>query len=256
MLYRVDYMLAVVTTGVLIGLLSSSATRGLNPTILGKRYYQSVAMLVILRVGASIPAVLLDRTTPWDVVGHLAGDLLGFLFGALFGLSVLREDGQELLTNPAVLQALSLAVAFTFAFSGIAKAFSIDQMSKFFSTSGYSVTFLKFIITAEILGALGLLVRWTAVPALLGLSVDMFGAVVTHVHNGDPLNDSTGAIGLLLRLAALGYLWELRRRTGNSPFAARKSLIVTAAVAAACLTVAILGSITMHHLSIGESRHV
>jgi hypothetical protein len=70
MLYRVDYMLAVVTTGVLIGLLSSSATRGLNPTILGKRYYQSVAMLVILRVGASIPAVLLDRTTPWDVVGH------------------------------------------------------------------------------------------------------------------------------------------------------------------------------------------
>jgi hypothetical protein len=66
---------------------------------------------------------------------------------------------------------------------------------------------------AEIFGAIGLLLPWSLVPALIGLTVDMFGAVLTHIHNGDALNGSTGAIGLLIRLIAVGVLWTLRPAT-------------------------------------------
>jgi hypothetical protein len=36
---------------------------------------------------------------------------------------------------------------------------------------------------------------------------------MTHIHNGDPLNDSTGAIGMLIRLIAVGVLLTIRQRS-------------------------------------------
>jgi hypothetical protein len=78
---------------------------------------------------------------------------------------------------------------------------------------------------AEIFGALGLLLPWAVLPSLHGLSVDMFGAVLTHIHNGDPLNDSTGAIGMLIRLAIVGALWALSRRTRALPHGIRNSIL-------------------------------
>jgi len=35
-----------------------------------------------------------------------------------------------------------------------------------------------------------------------GLTIDMVGAVYAHIRNGDPLNDSTGAIAALLAVSA------------------------------------------------------
>ena len=67
-------------------------------------------------------------------------------------------------------------------------------MTTFFHQSGYSVGFLKCVITVEAFAALALLIPATVLPAILVLTVDMFGAIYTHMHNGDPLNDSTGAI--------------------------------------------------------------
>ncbi len=52
-------------------------------------------------------------------------------------------------------------------------------MTEFFTQSGYSVTFLRFIVIAEIFGGIGLLLPWAFIPALAGLTIDMFGAVLT-----------------------------------------------------------------------------
>ena len=145
-----------------------------------------------------------------------------------------------------------MALAFTFAFAGIGKAFSMTPMTEFFTQSGYSVSFLKFIVMAEIFGAIGLLLPWAILPSLLGLSVDMLGAVLTHIHNGDPLNDSTGAIGMLIRLAVLGVLWDLSCRTSKS---IRNSLLGVGAVALICLLVAVGGASAMRHMGATVTSH-
>jgi uncharacterized membrane protein YphA (DoxX/SURF4 family) len=151
--------------------------------------------------------------------------------------------------DPSVLGVLCMALAFTFGVAGIGKVFSMAPMADFFAQSGYSVTFLKFIVISEIFGAIGLLLPWAVVPALIGLTVDMFGAVLTHIHNGDPLDDSTGAIGLLIRLIAVGVLWMLRPRPRAPLTTLRNALLAVAAVVTACLLIAVGGSVAVRHLS-------
>jgi uncharacterized membrane protein YphA (DoxX/SURF4 family) len=177
------------------------------------------------------------------------GDLTGFFVGAVFGLAARRKDARRLLVDPSVLSALCMALAFTFLMAGIGKAFSLTSMTEFFTKSGYSVSFLKFIVIAEIFGAVGLLLPWAFLPSLIGLTIDMFGAVVTHIHNGDPLNDNTGAIGLLIRLVAVGVLWALSPRAGKPECTVRNSLLGVGATAVACLAIAVAGSISMRHLN-------
>jgi hypothetical protein len=82
---------------------------------------------------------------------------------------------------------------------------------------------------------------------LVGLAVDMFGAVLTHIHNGDPLNDSTGAISLLVRLLALGILWSLCSRADAPRRTARSAILGVAAIAIACLAIAHIGGSAMRH---------
>jgi len=82
----------------------------------------------------------------------------------------------------------------------------------------------------------------------------MFGAVATHVHNGDPLNDSTGAIGMLIRLVAIGILWSLRPHAGRQASSVRRSLLGVGATVVVCLVIAIGGSVAVRHLEPLESR--
>jgi hypothetical protein len=185
----------------------------------------------------------------WGIAGKIIGDLAGLLFGGLFGLAVRRTDAREFLEEPFILSALRMTLAFTFSLAGMGKALYMAPMTEFFTQSGYSLAFLKFIVIAEIFGAVGLLLPWAFLPALMGLTIDMIGAVLTHVHNGDPLNDSTGAIGLLIRLAAVGILWELRPRAGAPKRAAQSSLMRIVATAAVCLLIAAGGSVAVRHLS-------
>ncbi len=126
-------------------------------------------------------------------------------------------------------------------------------MTEFFTQSGYSVAFLKFIIIAEVFAAIGLLLPWAILPSLLGLSVDMFGAVLTHIHNGDPLNDSTDALGMLIHLVVIGVLWDLSRRTSKS---LRHSILRVGVVALVCLMVAVVGGSTMRHVGAAATSHV
>jgi len=254
MFYRVDYMVAVLLAGFIAGVLSSKALERVTPSRLGQGYYAVVATLFLLRTGAFACAMLMSHQSFWSTIGGILGDLTSLLFGVLFGLAARRKDARTLLTNPSILRALCMGLAFSFALNGIGKAFSMTPMIEFFTQSGYSVSFLKFIVLAEIFGAIGLLLPWAILPSLLGLSVDMFGAVLTHVHNGDPLNDSTGAIGTLIRLAVIGVLWDLSRRTETSK-SIRNSILRVGAVAMFCLVAAVGGSSIVRHVSAPASSH-
>jgi uncharacterized membrane protein YphA (DoxX/SURF4 family) len=249
MLYRVDYMLAMIFAGFLVGILCGRTTASMPPSRLAHGYYAVVATLLVLRTGAFVGAMLMSHTSFWNASSGFIGDLLGLLFGALFGLATRRSDARELLTNSFVLNALRVALAFTFALAGVGKALSFAPMTEFFTQSGYSVAFLKFIVIAEIVGGIGVLLPWAIIPALIGLTVDMFGAVLTHIHNGDPLNDSTGAIGMLIRLVVIGVLWTLRRRNGGSLPSVRRSLLRVAMGTTVCLLIAMGGSMAVRHLS-------
>jgi len=249
MFYRVDYAVAVLLVGFTMGVLFSGMTNNIMPSRLARGYYAAVAILLVSRTGAFVCTVLVSHTTFWSTAGGFIGDLLGLLFGALFGLAVRRRDGREFLTDSSIVGALRMALAFTFCLAAIGKAFSIAPMTEFFTQSGYSVTFLKFIVIAEVFGGIGLLLPWAVLPALIGLTVDMFGAVLTHIHNGDPLNDSTGAIGMLIRLVAVGVLWVLRQRACEPPTKVRNAVLGVAAAATACLLIAAGGSVAVRHLS-------
>lgn len=247
MFYRVDYMLAVLAIGFLAGLLFAGQTAGIPSSRLAKGYYIAVAILLGLRTVAFTGSMLTVGHGWWATAGGLIGDILGLLFGALFGLALRRKDGREFLLDSKILAALCMGLAFTFALAGVGKAFSMTPMTEFFTQSGYSVPFLKFIVIAEIFGGLGLLLPWAFLPALVGLTVDMFGAVLTHVHNGDPLNDSSGAIGMLIRMAAVAVLWATRSRVERPSLNFRTSMLRVGVTGIVCLLVALSGSVAMRH---------
>jgi uncharacterized membrane protein YphA (DoxX/SURF4 family) len=252
MFYRVDYMLAVLLLGFFVGFLLWKVFENIAPSRVGGGYYVAVAAVLLLRTGVFTCSMLISQQSIWGTLGGIAGDLNGLLFGVLFGLAVRRKDARTLLTDASVLGALCMGIAFTFALAGVGKAFSMTPMTEFFIQSGYSVSFLKFIVIAEIFGAIGVLLPWAFLPSLLGLTVDMFGAVGTHIHNGDPLNDNTGAIGLLIRLAAVGVLWLLSRRPAYS---VRRSMMTVAAAVLICLVAAVGGSTAVRHASAAPMTH-
>jgi len=248
MYYRVDYQLAILLGGFIAGILCSRRVQKVPASQLARMYYAVIAILLVLRTVAFAGSMLTVRQNFWTTGGGILSDLSFILYGGLFGLATRRRDSRELLTDSEILSALCMTLAFTFAIAGIAKAFSMTPMTEFFSQSGYSVVFLKFIVFAEVFGAIGLLLPWAVVTALIGLTIDMFGAVVTHVHNGDPLNDSTGAICMLIRLAVLGVLWMLRPWLGDSEATVRSSMLTVGVVGVVCLLSAIGGSVVMRHL--------
>lgn len=255
MFYRVDYMLAVQIAGFFLGFAFSRRTASMRPDRLASGYYSATAVVLLLRVCSTLAGMFLGAHV-LNILGAALGDCAGVLFGALLGLAARRSDRREFLVHPSVLAALCFGVAFKFALAAIGKVFALENMTEFFAQSGYSVTFLKFIVSAEILGALGMLLPWAVSLAFIGLSVDMFGAVLTHVHNRDPLNDSTGAIALLIHLMVVGVLWTLRPRTDRPVRTLKSSTAFIAIAMLASLLVAVGGSSAMRHDGAPPASHL
>ncbi len=211
-------------------------------------YFVLTAVLVALRVSAVVCGIVLGQAF-WNHISSGIGDGLNLLLGAILGMAARRAEPREFLCAPEVYSALCLASGMAFVMASYSKAFSMAGMLEFFTQSGYSARFLKFIISAEVLGGIGLMIPWTVQPAIAGLSVDMFGAVYTHIHNGDPLNDSTGAIGQLIRLAILAVLWAWRPRPEARPGSTRRRIVAIALGAAISVSAAVMGSALVRRLS-------
>jgi len=116
------------------------------------------------------------------------------------------------ITAPAVLNGLCFSVSLSFLCTEVGKLAHLADMKQFFIQSGYAVWFLYGVMVAETLGALGLLISRTRVPAGVGLMVIMVGAIRTHAHNGDPFSDSLEALHLLVLLACILVLRLLTSR--------------------------------------------
>jgi uncharacterized membrane protein YphA (DoxX/SURF4 family) len=242
MLYRVDYVFAVLGAGFLIGVFSGRWTLRFAASRIALIYFNTVIALLALSSISLTFRLTLGHGPAWTGV---INDLSGIVYGALFGIAVRRADRRELLLDRAVLSALAISIAITFASAGLGKAFAMAPMHEFFAQSGYPDAFLRFIIIIEVFGALAMLIPYAVPAALAGLGIDMFGAVLTHIHNGDPLDDSTGAIAMLLRLGVFAVLWE-RSRTAKTT-SLRWPLLRLAAAALICLLLAGAGGLLIRH---------
>jgi len=248
MIFRVDYILGVVLVGAVVGAILARRLSQVESAKLGRVYYALIAVRVILGAIILVCSIVLLNGQKWSRVSSGVSDAGNFLFGALFGLASFRPKKFDLLREPTVLAALCLLTGFTFISAGYSKAFYMQGMTEFFAQSGYSVNFLKFIMSVEVLGGAALLIPWAILPVVAGLSVDMFGAVYTHIHNGDPLNDSTGAIMNLIRLGAILLIWALRSPRDASRIKNRLALVGILMVI--CASLAVAGSAMMRHTSV------
>lgn len=215
MYYRVDYNIALLIAGALAAALSSRRLAALDPGRLARGYLGLVSVLVAIRAALFVATWGLGMQHA-QLAGALVGDLGTVVFGAIYGWAIIawtRGGFAGFLRAPETRFALGLPISAGFALSALGKTFGLDGMLTFFAQSGYTKSFLFFIIALEVICAIALLLpwRWVVVAAIGGLAVDMIGAITTHVHNGDPLDDSTGAIAALLRIAPLALLYVPRR---------------------------------------------
>jgi uncharacterized membrane protein YphA (DoxX/SURF4 family) len=247
--YRVDYQLALLFAGLLTGLFCGRRVSHTGPAQVARVYHIAVVVLLVVRVVALVGSIVQSNQPAWILIIKVQSDMSAVLFGALFGVALRRANRLELLREPAILSALCLAAGFGFMQSGYTSAVYMQIKSDFFIQCGYSVTFLKFIMTIEVLGGMALLVPWAVPLAAAGLSVDMFGAIATHIHNGDPINDSTGAISQLIRLGAIAVIWALRPTPQLPARSMRKRFIAIAVVALLCVVSAAGGSHLMRRSS-------
>jgi uncharacterized membrane protein YphA (DoxX/SURF4 family) len=241
MLYRVDYMLAVLFAGLIAGFLTGKSSSCIRSVRIAYTFYRVTVILLALRI-ATVTCFFLTNRQPWYLASAFFADLLWFVFAWVFANAFRRPDTRSLLLHPSVRDALSLSIAIIFVLLAIGKAFNFNAMTDFFTQSGYPVAFLKLIIIAETFGGIALLFPWGFFFALIGLTIDMFGAIITHLHNRDSFHDSTDAVSMLIRLAAVAVLCVLRARGKKQPIPVAHALLLVSAAGVLCLLIALAGS--------------
>src|ERR1700722_6256100 len=100
----------------------------------------------------------------------------------------------EWLARPAGLWAPSGLMALTFLAAGAGKVGAVKPSPENFARWGLSPTIMRAVGTAEILGAIGLLIPRAAPFAAVGLGLLMLGAVRTGVVHGEPLHIALPAV--------------------------------------------------------------
>jgi uncharacterized membrane protein YphA (DoxX/SURF4 family) len=120
-----------------------------------------------------------------------------------FSSRMTTKSVRSFISSPYVLKGLCLSVSLSFFGIEIGKSAHDSEMRQFFLGSGYKVWFMYLIMALETLGAIGLFVSRTIVPAALGLAIIMFGAIYTHYRNNDPFSDSLDALRLLILLVCV-----------------------------------------------------
>jgi hypothetical protein len=150
--------------------------------------------------------------------------ILGYLMGNILLKLISKEplfDGYEVKKiTRSTLWAVSILAGNMFLISSVGKLENSVYMKGFFISSGYAVWFLYFIIAAEFLGGLGILLHFklkTGPMAVGGIMLIMAGAVYTHVHNKDPFSDAYAALTQLVTLSLLMTLYYYEKRAAYKP---------------------------------------
>jgi putative oxidoreductase len=153
---------------------------------------------------------------------HLGHLILGYLIVCIFfelRKKVILPDNYQLKKIVrSTLWAVSILTGNSFLIATVGKAEDMAEMIAFFKTSGYAIWFLYFIMTAETLGGLGVLLHFklkTGPLAAAGLLLIMGGAVYTHWHNGDPFSDSYAAVTQIITLCLMLVIYYFEKQ-GNS----------------------------------------
>jgi putative oxidoreductase len=170
-------------------------------------YFAGIKNVTVLHV--------MGQTLKW--LGSLGRLCLGYLVSRLAVeiKNIPASDAAVRTTFKLTLLALSIWVGNSFILATVGKSLNLSDMIAFFHQSGYAVWFLYFIMTAETLGAIGVLSHSglrLGIPATLGLAVIMLGAVYTHWHNGDPFSDSYAAVSQLISESMLLFLYYMERK--------------------------------------------
>jgi hypothetical protein len=233
MFFRVDYVLAVIAIGAIAGFVAIRRAHVVEPRRFARGYLIAVAALSAVQISLDLVRYGGLAAIPAELTGALR-DLGPLSLGVFYGVALAAprsEGAAEVVDAPDTRFALCLATAVGFARTGVGKVVHLDGMLGFFAESGYSRSFLMVVIAGEVFAPLALVSPWRrlVMVATIALGIDMFGAIYTHVHNGDPLDDSTGAIAMLLRLGPIAVLHIGRRWAA------------VAGGAAACCVVAIAG---------------
>jgi hypothetical protein len=141
----------------------------------------------------------------WLVIGVGISSALLVLLNLVASLKAAGGSpaARAFITGPAVLNGLCFSVSLSFLCTEVGKLAHLADMRQFFALSGYAAWFLYFIMVAETLGAFGLLLSRTMIPAAVSLIAIMVGAMRTHAHNRDPFSDSLEALHLLVLLACI-----------------------------------------------------
>lgn len=148
--------------------------------------------------------------------------VLGYIAANIFiRLHAKDESSNDTLlptTMNITLWAISVSVGNSFLVATIGKSTNMGIMIDFFKQSGYAVWFLYFIMAAESICALGILLHFKFKAGKLasaGLILMMLGAVYTHWHNRDPFSDSYAAVIELLNLSLLLFMYYLEKQVNR-----------------------------------------
>lgn len=157
-----------------------------------------------------------------QILNGLAHTLLGYLTAYImldFQQSA-RHNENEGIKNVirSTRRAISVSIASTFILAVAGKMQNLAFMLDFFRLSGYANRFLYFMISAELLGALAILLHYkfkTGRMAVWGLIMMMLGAVFTHLHKHDPFSDSFAAVIRLIDLSLLLLVYYFEKKAGT-----------------------------------------
>ena len=170
--------------------------------------------------GIKNAAVLSMMSVSMQYGGYLSRLVLGFLAGNILFKVWLKDTFKDCSGLKAIvhttLWAVSITIANSFLVATVGKSQNMLYMVGFFRQSGYAVWFLYFIMAAESVCALGILLHFklkTGIYASIGLLLIMLGAVYTHLHNRDPFSDSYAAISELISLMLILLIYYFERLT-------------------------------------------
>jgi len=169
-------------------------------------------------------AIILKALSFILYVGYPGTLILGYLIiyisGAQKAKIIMVDNDQLKKITWSVLLGLSISTGNIFLVATVGKAENLTYMKSFFTTSGYATWFLYFIMTAETLGGLGILLHFklkTGPLAATGLLLIMAGAVYTHWHNADPFSDSYAAVIQFITLSLIMVIYYFEKQAGAAP---------------------------------------